>query len=265
MRALPRHLLNTPEIEAWPAGLLHARSNAHARRLALDAWLLRNKSDGHYLATVDHDGRLHALAAPRRDGAAALAHAHDTVRRHDGKSIHRSELLPIHGLAAKLDALGLDARAYSERSNLPLVPEPAVLALAGHDRYHRALWLDASAARAWQRMREAARADGVMLDAISGYRSHAYQLGIFARKRARGLSVEDILTVNAAPGFSEHHSGRALDIGTPEQLPAEEAFETTSAFAWLQAHANDHGFHLSYPRGNPHGIVYEPWHWYHAG
>jgi len=73
--------------------------------------------------------------------------------------------------------------------------------------------------------------------------------------------VEEILTVNAAPGYSEHHSGYALDIGTPGEPPAEESFESTAAFAWLGEHAGRFGFQLSYPRDNPHGIVYEPWHW----
>ena len=91
--------------------------------------------------------------------------------------------------------------------------------------------------------------------------SHDYQLGIFERKLARGLTVEEILKVNAAPGYSEHHGGRALDIGTPDEPPAEESFEKTAAFAWLQRNADGHGFVLSYPRDNPHGIVYEPWHW----
>ena len=118
-----------------------------------------------------------------------------------------------------------------------------------------------SAARGWQRLQLAAAAEGVALDAISGYRSHAYQLGIFERKRARGLAVADILQVNAAPGYSEHHSGFALDIGTPGEPPAEESFEHTAAFAWLQGNAGRFGFQLSYPRDNPHGIVYEPWHW----
>jgi hypothetical protein len=53
-------------------------------------------------------------------------------------------------------------------------------------------------------MRDAAWHDGVLLEAISGYRSHDYQLGIFERKLARGQTVEEILTVNAAPGYSEH-------------------------------------------------------------
>jgi D-alanyl-D-alanine carboxypeptidase len=144
------------------------------------------------------------------------------------------------------------------------VAEPVALALAGFDRYRRPLWLTARAARGWQLMQRAASANGFALDAISGYRSHAYQLGIFERKLARGQTVAEILSVNAAPGYSEHHSGNALDIGTTDEPPAEESFERTPAFTWLQAHAADFGFVMSYPRDNPHGIVYEPWHWYHA-
>ena len=56
----------------------------------------------------------------------------------------------------------------------------------------------------------------------------------------------------------------ALDIGAPDEPPAEESFERTAAFAWLQEHAGEHGFAMSYPRDNPHGIVYEPWHWRYA-
>ena len=125
--------------------------------------------------------------------------------------------------------------------------------------------MDASISTRWPifrpGMRAAAACEGVGLEAISGYRSHAYQLGIFRRKLARGLALEAILEVNAAPGYSEHHSGHALDIGAPGEPPAEESFETTPAFAWLRARAADFGFSMSYPRDNPHGIVYEPWHW----
>jgi D-alanyl-D-alanine carboxypeptidase len=164
-------------------------------------------------------------------------------------------------LHERLDALGLDADEYGKRIDLPLVAEPRWLAHAGFDRYRRPLWLHPRAARAWAGLRAAALRDGIVIDAISGYRSHDYQLGIFERKRARGLTVDAILTVNAAPGFSEHHSGRALDISAPGEPPAEESFELTAAFAWLREHAGGHGFEMSYPRDNPHGIVYEPWHW----
>src|SRR5690606_41627176 len=78
-------------------------------------------------------------------------------------------------------------------------------------------------------------------------------------------SSDLILEVNAAPGWSEHHSGRAVDISAPGEPPAEESFEATPAFAWLRANAAGLGFTMSYPRDNPHGIVYEPWHWRYDG
>lgn len=256
-------LLNTSRIELWPANLLRARSNADARVLAGAHAVLRRKHDGRYLAAVSARG-VHPLVTglPRQPG---LDEAWDALDRFEsatrGFRADAQGALPLHALQERLHALGLDAEAYAERTGLVLVAEPAALAFAGRDRYRRPLWLTCSAARGWWAMRAAAARDGVVLEAISGYRSHDYQLGIFERKRARGQHVEEILKVNAAPGYSEHHGGRALDIGTPGEPPAEASFEDTAAFAWLTRHAGDFGFVMSYPRDNPHGIVYEPWHW----
>ena len=86
-------------------------------------------------------------------------------------------------------------------------------------------------------------------------------LGIVRRKRERGQSIDEILAVSAAPGYSEHHSGRALDVTAPGFAAVEEAFERSATFAWLVEHAQRFGFAMSYPRGNRHGIAYEPWHW----
>ncbi len=150
---------------------------------------------------------------------------------------------------------------YAYRHRLRPVPEPERLHYAGRDYLARSLWLTHDSARAWAAMRAAAASADVVLEAVSGFRSIAYQAGIFRRKGERGLGVEEILRVNTAPGYSEHHSGRALDIGTPGTPPAEESFEQTPAFAWLKRHAGQFGFHMSYPRDNPHGVIYEPWHW----
>ncbi|MFL9582667.1 M15 family metallopeptidase [Stenotrophomonas sp. AB1(2024)] len=262
MRRSPALLINTADIELWPGGLLRARSNADARALARARWVLRRKRDGQYLAAATAHGLLplvpHLMREPGIEEALdALDLAlHGTQRAHAADA-----LLPLSGLQRRLEQLGIDAARYEQDTALSLEAEPARLALAGFDRYRRPLWLQQGAARAWQRMRRQAAREGIVLEAISGYRSHDYQLGIFARKRTRGLAVEAILQVNAAPGYSEHHSGRALDISSPGEPPAEESFEATPAFAWLLKHAGTHGFQLSYPRDNPHGIVYEPWHW----
>ena len=257
---LQARLLNTAVIELWPAGLLRARGNADARVLSRARQVLRRKRDGRYLAAVLDEGLwplVPRLARePGIDAALDLLDAPGPARG----TAHPPRDMPLHGLEDRLAALGIDG-AYARRTGLALVAEPEWLLLAGFDRYRRPLWLAPAAARAWQAMRRDAAAGGIALEAISGYRSHDYQLGIFERKRARGLEVAEILQVNAAPGYSEHHGGEALDIGTPGEPPAEESFETTPAFAWLSQHAARHGFSLSYPRDNPHGIVYEPWHW----
>ena len=66
---------------------------------------------------------------------------------------------------------------------------------------------------------------------------------------------------DAAPGFSEHHSGRAIDIATPGTRPLTVEFERSKAFAWLTANAAAFGFTMPYGRGNTFGFEFEPWHW----
>jgi D-alanyl-D-alanine carboxypeptidase len=157
-------------------------------------------------------------------------------------------------------ALGVP-RDYGRARGLVRVREPKRLKFIGYDTQNRPQWLGARAASAWTRMCAAAAGDGVTLQVVSAFRSIEYQLGIIRRKLERGLTMEQILRVSAAPGFSEHHSGRALDITTPGFAALQEEFENSPAFAWLHKKANVYNFALSYPRGNRHGIAYEPWHW----
>jgi zinc D-Ala-D-Ala carboxypeptidase len=154
---------------------------------------------------------------------------------------------------------------YPQRCGMAQHAECDNLVDVGVDLFGRPVQLEGSTARAWQQLQAAAAGTGISLVLISGYRSYEYQRQIIQRKLDRSLPIHDILQVNAAPGFSEHHSGRAIDIGCPGLSPLEESFETTEAFAWLQQHAASFGFRLSFPRNNPYGVLYEPWHWYHCG
>jgi D-alanyl-D-alanine carboxypeptidase len=116
-------------------------------------------------------------------------------------------------------------------------------------------------AAAWRAMKQRATEAGVQLLLVSGFRSVRHQADIIRRKLAAGQSIEQILAVNAAPGFSEHHTGRAVDIATPGTRPLTTEFESSSAFAWLRANAAAFGFRMPYARGNRFGFEYEPWHW----
>jgi len=161
-----------------------------------------------------------------------------------------------------LNRLGIP-QDYGRRHRLRLQLEARELATIGTDNQAREQMLDPKSAMAWYEMRNAAQVDGVTLLIASAYRSVGYQLSIIQRKRLTGQTTNEILRVSAAPGFSEHHTGHAIDICSPDRTPLEECFENTLAFEWLTESARDYGFRLSYPRNNRHEIAYEPWHWYH--
>lgn len=165
-------------------------------------------------------------------------------------------------IAALHRELGLLAD-YALRRKLALQPEAeetALLAIAKPSD-SPPVRLTAPAAAAWAELRQAAQADGIALEPLSGFRSVNRQVEIIRLKLAAGQPLAAILASVAAPGYSEHHTGHALDLGTPGEPALEEGFALTPAYAWLREHAAKHGFHLSYPRDNPHGIVFEPWHW----
>ena len=161
-------------------------------------------------------------------------------------------------------ALGISEN-YIQQCLLPLCEEPPILVATELDYYERPQQLTPQALAAWQAMKQSAADQGVSLFLISAFRSLQYQQDLISRKLAKGISLEQILKVNAAPGFSEHHTGRAIDIGSDAATILQEAFEETTAFQWLMGNAGRFGFSLSYPRGNSHGIDYEPWHWCFSG
>eukprot|EP01035_Chromulina_nebulosa_P009300 gene9300-biopygen7821 len=140
-------------------------------------------------------------------------------------------------------------------------PASTLVRIGRHPIEGRPIRLSRRAAAAWYRMRDAAAADGITLYPLSGFRSIARQTRIIRTNLAAGRDPADLFRFVAAPGFSEHHTGRAIDIGSPEDVSVEEKFANTAAFRWLRRHAGKFGFVMSYPRRNPHGIGYEPWHW----
>jgi D-alanyl-D-alanine carboxypeptidase len=152
---------------------------------------------------------------------------------------------------------------YGRIHRIKLQPEARELATIGNDIHGREQQLHPDSAMAWYALRNTASEDNIDLQVVSAFRSVGYQVSIIERKRKAGQSTRKILSVSAAPGYSEHHSGRAIDINSGDSKPLEECFENTSAFEWLTGNAEDFGFSLSYPRNNRHGIAYEPWHWYH--
>ena len=151
--------------------------------------------------------------------------------------------------------------SYRHDTGLPEYREPGELVEVGPNLVGRMQRLTPEATRQWQAMVAAANAIGIHLLIVSGFRGVEYQAGLIRKKIEAGQAITDILRVNTAPGHSEHHTGQAVDIATPGSRPLTEEFEDTDAYRWLESRAVEFGFSMTYPRDNPWGIAFEPWHW----
>jgi len=131
----------------------------------------------------------------------------------------------------------------------------------GNDIYNREQFLSSKAAQSFIKMQNHAKVDSVDLYFVSAFRSFDDQKKIIQRKLKKEYSIEKILRENKLPGYSEHHTGNAIDLTSKELKGLSVSFEDTKEFAWLVDHAETYGFYLSYPKDNKEGIMYEPWHW----
>jgi len=174
---------------------------------------------------------------------------------------------PLRRLLAPPPVAGLPARVSLDGRLLghfpyPEVPADQLVAIAPGVELQR------DAAAGLQQLQAAAAADGVDIRVLSAFRSIALQKHIFFDvKSERNQSALQRARVSAPPGFSEHSTGYAVDLGDGRRPDANlsPSFESTPAFNWLKANANRFHFRLSFPQGNSQGVNYEPWHWRFEG
>ncbi|MEA5533433.1 M15 family metallopeptidase [Crocosphaera sp. XPORK-15E] len=170
----------------------------------------------------------------------------------------------------------------SPTSPIKVSPSPdAIENILGHLPYEEAnpsalkaittdgrIKLRINAAESFRKMQRDARAKGIILTPISGFRTVAEQEYLFFEvKRQRNQETRKRAEVSAPPKYSEHHTGYAIDIGDGN-VPASNlspSFEQTAAFRWLENNGAKYSFELSFPKNNAQGISYEPWHWRYVG
>lgn len=160
-------------------------------------------------------------------------------------------------------------------------PSPKTDTLLNHRRYEEApqdglvalnpnslLKLQPEAQTAVNAMLAKAKAEGVRLGVISAFRTiedqnHLY----FDIKAERGQSAKTRAQVSAPPGYSEHHTGYAVDFidETRPDTQLNPTFEETPAYQWLDKNAAFFNFEMSFPKNASSGVSYEPWHWRYVG
>ncbi len=161
-----------------------------------------------------------------------------------------------------------DYLVYASKSkNLRSTDVPSRLVPIGVPHVDKVKQIEAATNQQLIKMFGDAEKAGVSLYVVSGYRSFDYQIGLFERYR-RGHGFAAANRFSALPGQSEHQTGLTVDLADPTvSLSLSQSFENTAAFKWLDAHAHEYGFILSYPKGKEAitGYVYEPWHYRFVG
>lgn len=128
-------------------------------------------------------------------------------------------------------------------------------------------YLHKDAERALVQMIAVANAEGVLLVPLSGFRTYEKQSELFDKAVQRHGSEFAAAYLSAPPGYSEHHTGFAVDIGDKKAMEfnLKYEFENTEAYKWLISNADRFSFELSFPKENSQGVSFEPWHWRFIG
>lgn len=142
------------------------------------------------------------------------------------------------------------------------IAQPADLVRLPDNLCHRdfRIYVTPETRAAFVTMAEAADEDGVHLRVKSGFRSLGYQGKIIKRRLARGQTFEQAARWVAPPGYSEHHTGCAVD------LVCDSGFYGDSEdYRWLRENGTRFGFVETYFMNNPDSLPWEPWHWAYRG
>jgi D-alanyl-D-alanine carboxypeptidase len=213
-------------------------------------------------------GLAHVDARPESEAVDFMIHkGYRAIRTHKAdlrRSISHRKTRQIRKVTGISRKLGIPLN-YGVEHRLPMVEEQQRLFSIGMDVFNREQKMQFRAASQWRKMVLAAQTENIGLQPVSAFRSIDHQARIVQAKLKKGQSMDEILSVSAPPGYSEHHTGRAVDITQAGYDPLEEEFEHSPAFSWLSRNAADFGYSLSFPRNNRHGIAYEPWHWKWSG
>ncbi|WP_249064291.1 M15 family metallopeptidase [Argonema antarcticum] len=142
-----------------------------------------------------------------------------------------------------------------------------IVASYATEEYQRFESVDPEAGKALMKMIYAARDEGVWIILVSGFRTIKQQQKLFQEQIKRRGSPEAAAKVSAPSGYSEHHTGFAVDLADG-QFPKQDItyqFENTAAYRWLTRRAKEFGFEMSFSPNNAQGVSFEPWHWRYVG
>lgn len=203
---------------------------------------------------------VYLVGKPQHTAAPAASSGHQTTKR-PVQPVDTTSQPPAFDKAkySLTDPTSLWVVVNKQRRLSPTDYAPSDLVAVGNGQRMRA-----QAAAALTQMFTAAKTAGFSLVAQSAYRSYATQVNTYnSEVKAYGQAQAD--TESARPGYSEHQTGWAVDIGAPGCYL--DCFGTKPGSQWLLANAYKYGFVLRYPADKTAitGYRNEPWHFRYVG
>lgn len=124
----------------------------------------------------------------------------------------------------------------------------------------RKMKLRKEALKAFIKMCDAAKKEGIELKLLSCFRSAQYQQGPYKRAiKAAGPKQMS----SAKPGHSEHQLGTVADVTCSDvNYRLTQDFAGTKTHKWIKDNASQFGIYISYDKKNyfRKGYIWEPWH-----
>lgn len=131
-------------------------------------------------------------------------------------------------------------------------------------------YLSSETVSALRNMADELKKQGVNVYVTSAFRSYQQQQDTFNywvnRELATGLDLQSARAkaniYSAFPGHSEHQLGTTLDIRCEDCSAFSKDVAGNPVYEFLEKHAHEYGFVISYPSGKQYltGYTYEPWH-----
>ena len=144
-----------------------------------------------------------------------------------------------------------------EPSDLELIPDK-------YSKATRKLYLRKEALTAFQKMCDAARADGFNIFASSAYRGYSYQYDLYNNYVASD-GKENADRYSSRAGHSEHQTGLVLDVRNLDKV--YDDFGSTPEYQWVLKNAHKYGYVVHYTEEGEWitGFMKEEWHLRYIG
>ncbi len=166
-----------------------------------------------------------------------------------------------------LDDLNKSSETIKNKSLLGHLPYPEA-SIDDLIRFSPGIYVHKDIYENFKEMQFLAAQRGISLQLLSGYRSIDLQRDIFYENKSLiNQTAIERSRDSAPPGYSEHSTGYAIDVGDGNypNTHFEVEFEKTPAFKFMKRYASKYHFVLSFPPNNKQGVNYEPWHWRFEG